>query len=998
MIPLELRLTNFLSYRRPVVVDLRSIQLASISGPNGAGKSTLLDGIVWALFGTSRARSDDDVVNSAADGKAAEVELTFDMEGTVYRVIRRKRAGKTMELEFHLASGDGQGDTTWSTLTEATLTETKAAIVRTLRMNYDVFVNASFFLQGQADAFTSSKATRRKEILAEVLGVTRWDEFGRQATAARRAAESEAALLRRQIDEVTAELSEAEDRQARLVDALAQEADLRARLDDKELLLVQARQIKAEVDKARQQRTAQATELADLQREIDRLQARIAEREQERGQFEGIMGESGVIEADFATWAAADVSHQKWQLLAEQVRALEDQQQPLRLRIATEMSRLEQRQQGLEAQREAYAARQAELGRLHTELDVYARQLAELTAESESLATSEARLREVEREVDRLAAERSRYDDEIKRLTAEQAKAKAAEGERQTLDTAAQSARARLTQLTAELNDLTELGQRSAGWAAERDQLAAQRQQLKVVADREKVRIAELSGELEGDCPLCGQPLTAEHRETVVGQLERDLEAKREEYRRVQEREKTLETQLQDQGDLAPRRARVQRDLAAQQEQVTASDVRLQANAQAVAQWQESGSAERLAELREWMAGQATSDEQDALVAGLRNDVARKAQADREAGLLQQHIARAETRLAQIESDAAAWLAEGSVALESTTNQLATADFAQEERARLAELQQTIDGLAYDKAAHSAAQELRAALATAPARNQALAEARAALKPLAEALAESHQQLAQRQTRLQGLQEQNAAVVAALESLQASAVDPAPLEDQVARLREEMSIVSQRVGAAKQNVAVLTDRARQKETLMEGQRKLDLTIQRLKLLEEACGRKGVQALLIEHALPEIEERANELLDRLSGGAMRVTFETQRELKSGDLAETLEIHISDTAGERPYENFSGGEQFRINFAVRLALSQALANRAGAPLRTLVIDEGFGSQDPEGKQRLVEAINAVQKDFACILVITHVEELRDAFPARIEVSKTSTGSQVEVFTGL
>jgi exonuclease SbcC len=170
---------------------------------------------------------------------------------------------------------------------------------------------------------------------------------------------------------------------------------------------------------------------------------------------------------------------------------------------------------------------------------------------------------------------------------------------------------------------------------------------------------------------------------------------------------------------------------------------------------------------------------------------------------------------------------------------------------------------------------------------------------------------------------------------------------------------------------------------------------RLKRLEKACGRDGVQALLIEHALPDIEASANDLLERLTGGGMRVSFETQRQLKSRDATvETLDIHIQDGAGERPYENFSGGEQFRVNFAIRLALSQILAKRAGARLQTLVIDEGFGSQDPVGRQRLVEAINTIQDDFARILVITHIAELRDAFPARIQVEKDAHGSHIEI----
>ena len=73
---------------------------------------------------------------------------------------------------------------------------------------------------------------------------------------------------------------------------------------------------------------------------------------------------------------------------------------------------------------------------------------------------------------------------------------------------------------------------------------------------------------------------------------------------------------------------------------------------------------------------------------------------------------------------------------------------------------------------------------------------------------------------------------------------------------------------------------------------------------------------------------------------------------------------------------------------------LAQRAGARLQTLVIDEGFGSQDADGRQRLIEAINLVRPEFERILVITHLEEMKDAFPARIEVEKTPRGSQLRV----
>jgi len=125
--------------------------------------------------------------------------------------------------------------------------------------------------------------------------------------------------------------------------------------------------------------------------------------------------------------------------------------------------------------------------------------------------------------------------------------------------------------------------------------------------------------------------------------------------------------------------------------------------------------------------------------------------------------------------------------------------------------------------------------------------------------------------------------------------------------------------------------------------------------------------------------------------MHIRFETQRETLKGDTVETLDINIADELGTRPYDLFSGGEAFRVNFAIRIALSKLLARRAGAQLQMLVIDEGFGTQDAEGRQRLVEAINSIQDDFARILVITHIEELKDVFPVHIEVVKTDAGSR-------
>jgi exonuclease SbcC len=219
-------------------------------------------------------------------------------------------------------------------------------------------------------------------------------------------------------------------------------------------------------------------------------------------------------------------------------------------------------------------------------------------------------------------------------------------------------------------------------------------------------------------------------------------------------------------------------------------------------------------------------------------------------------------------------------------------------------------------------------------------------------------------------------------------------EREVDRLQEEERHARDVVAAIKQQIAHCQYLVKERKKRMAERQKIAEEKSIYDELRTAFGKKGLQAMIIESAIPEIEDEANALLARMTDGRMNVRFETQRETKKGDTVETLDIKISDELGTRSYELFSGGERFRINFAIRIALSKLLARRAGARLQTLVIDEGFGTQDTQGQERLVEAINSIREDFEKIIVITHIEELRDLLPVRINVFKTPQGSQITV----
>ena len=356
------------------------------------------------------------------------------------------------------------------------------------------------------------------------------------------------------------------------------------------------------------------------------------------------------------------------------------------------------------------------------------------------------------------------------------------------------------------------------------------------------------------------------------------------------------------------------------------------------------------------------------------------------------------SKLKQIDQKLRQWEETGKPRLAEVSRLLQQGGFALDAQAQLAAVDAELKAIGYDPQAHEQARQEESRGREAETSLRELENARAALAPLERELANLQEQLTtqKRETDQNETAYQQAArsYAAASENLP----DLKKAEDELFNLQEQENRLRMDVGAANQKVAVLEVLEVRRKSLGEEREEWSRRINRLKTLERAFGKDGVPALLIEQALPEIERQANQILDRLSGGNMSVRFLTQREFKDKhreDLKETLDIQISDSAGARDYEMFSGGEAFRVNFAIRLALSRVLAQRAGARLQTLVIDEGFGSQDAQGRQRLIEAINLVHKDFAKILVITHLDELKEAFPYRLEVEKTPHGSIVKGF---
>ena len=875
MIPLHLFLSGFLSYRDPVELDFSSFELACIAGPNGAGKSSLLDAITWALFGQARKR-DDSLINAYCD--AAEVRLTFAYESNVYQVLRSKPRDKTAVLEFHImqqpsgasvgaisnqqSSDAGVGaihnSQSWKPLTERTLRDTETRIQQTLRLDYETFVNASFFLQGKADQFTQQRPGDRKRILSSILGLEVWEAYRQRAADRRKSVEGQISALDGRLQEIAAELGEEGVRQARLNELQEQLDRLSQARAAQENSLDNLRQIVATLKEQEKLVETLARQLEGALRRSSELETRLTERQVERGSFAQVLSHAEAIETAYAAWLQARASLERWDEIAARFRDHEKRRQEPLDEINAARSALTQELQSLQTRQ--------------LEVDSYQGQIADLEAQiaavqAEAVVT-EAKL-----------ARRARLDEQ-----------------RQAALQSLAEARAENPRLKAEMDEL-------------------------------KARIDQLTQTEGATCPLCGQPLSQAERQALIGALTEQGKVLGDRYRT----NKAVLEQADEQV----------RGLAEQIDQLAPAEEQLRAHTQTVA-----GFSSRL----------------DMLISHR-----------------QEWEANLEPRLAAIARD-----------LELET-------FAAQARARLAEIDTELKAIGYDATAHDADRRAEAVGRATESEMRTLERARATLAPLDREIADLQSQIAAQQAELDRQQKEVSDAAAALAAAQAQAPDIYIAERDLLNLQEQENRARMEVGAAKQKVLVLEDLKTRRKSLDAERAELSHQVAQYKQLERAFGKDGVPALLIEQALPQIETRANEVLDRLSMGSMSVRFVTQaayKDKRRGDLKETLDIQISDNVGTRDYEMFSGGEAFRVNFAIRLALSEVLAQRAGARLQTLVIDEGFGSQDAQGRQRLIEAINLVRQDFAKILVITHIEELKDHFPTRIEVEKTARGSSVRI----
>lgn len=1006
MIPIQLTLKNFLSYR-DATLDFRGLHTACICGANGAGKSSLLEAITWAIWGESRAKSEEDIINTGAE--VVRVDFIFQTSGQTYKVIRTRQRGGSGALEFQIETSTG-----FRAITGKGVRATQDLILEHIKLDYDTFINSAYLRQGRADEFMLKRPNERKEILAELLKLNQYDELEERAKELSRQFKARAEELERSIDTMKAQLQQLETIADQRTD-LETEVNQLQQLQAFDNIQLQSLQV---VQHQRQTWSEQLNfvkqQYQNLNSDCDRLQQEQSEISTQLAKLEEILNQEAEIEAGYHQHQTLQTQEEAQSAQFEEYTRAERARQQKQQQLTKQINEIERQLQHAEAQLEALQQQELEVQQTLSKTEEVEAALAQLAAARERMA----RFDRLQLQVSPLLQQKTNLQSQLDRvhagLVARLEQFQATESQLQRQQRRQPQLQQAVMEVALQIEELEKKRvylQRVQEKGQDRRRLienlqARQRDYEKLLAElQQKLLLLQNPNAI---CPLCERSLDEHHWNRVVDKTkveykdtedelwilrermavsDREIQVLRQEYREVSQYLAPYDSLREQRGQLAAQ-LEVTSDIEQQLQQIAVQKQQLERSLE-IGDYAPDFQAE-LQQLEQYLQ-QLNYNEQDHALA--RNEVERWRWAEirlsqiKDAAKRQAHIAAKKPDIiAQITS------LQAKIKQEKTDSQCAR---------EIAALEHHIAEIGYDTEKHN---QLRMAVRKTQSwqlRYQQLQGAEQQYPQLKKRAQEIQVSLQARLTERQKLITQIESIVAQMEQTANPTGQIEALEQQLATRRQQLDEQIRQLGRLQQLAHQLETLEIQHSQQLQQLQEVKRQYRVYQELSQAFGKNGIQSLMIENVLPQLEAETNQLLSRLSANQLHVQFVTQKAGRNGKatkknvkLIETLDIVIADARGTRAYETYSGGEAFRINFAIRLALAKLLAQRAGAALQLLIIDEGFGTQDAEGCERLIAGINAIAADFACILTVTHMPHLKEAFQARIEVNKTQLGSQLSL----
>ncbi|MFS8152492.1 AAA family ATPase [Vreelandella titanicae] len=1016
MTPLTLTMQAFGPFAGSETIDFTALgrsPLFLINGPTGAGKSSILDAICFALYGQTTGNERDPAQMRCDQADASlltEVTLDFRLRGVDYRVRRvpqqerpkaRGEGTTTHNAEAQLWRLKAEGEVE-SCLVARKVNDATAELQTLIGLDANQFRQVMVLPQGKFRELLLAGSKEREVIFSQLFQTQIFQRIEER--------------LRTQANQIERAVSDHRQHISGILAGgeLESEAALAQELEGLTPQVDQARQRFETAQQQRRSAEKQRDEALALQRQFearDRLAADKARHLEQHTQIESTkerLAQSTHAQALRPQRAALD------QALQALITAQADQRQA-QAELATQRTNAEQAQQASEVARQ----RQAELPALrerHRQLGEFihkSQQLSELQARfktaqatwqqaDSALKRDEAQLDNIRQQGEAISVNLERLQTEFQQLAsapAELSRHNDLLTQRQELDELTRQAH----ELTSQQQQATEALNRQQS-EAERAQRHATEQEMRW--HQGQAALLALTLEQDVPCPVCG---SLEHPAPAVNSADVVSQAQVEEARAAQEQARQAQQSAE----------RYHHQLTQQINYNTEQAQRL------------------TQQLGEW-ASQPLLELQNACE-GLRRQVQRRESVERE--ISQQTVAREALRREwgaldkqlKTQRPAVEKAKEDALRLESQRDQLSQSlpeDARDPEAMRrtLTELEHQIAQL--EKAWESAQQMLSTS-------QTQLARAEEQLRGANERIERSEQTLQQVQAEWQAaLQASPFEDEAAFQAAQLDDTQRQELTRQVEAYQRRLAELegalenyqTQLAEKTPPNMAALTSLTEaaqvEENTQLEAWRGLDGRLTTLRgirqklatahraqaeleaqyqlwgtLSEVANGRTGhrisLQRFVLGVLLDDVLIQASERLVRMSRG--RYQLVRREDPSKGNRASGLELDVADTytGKNRSVATLSGGESFMAALSLALGLSDVVqAYAGGIQLDTLFIDEGFGSLDQDALDQAIAMLSELQMGGRMIGVISHVSELKEQMPVRIDVSASRHGSTVEV----
>ncbi|MHB1421613.1 MAG: AAA family ATPase [Gemmataceae bacterium] len=1054
MIPQRIRLKGFLSYKDEQEINFdNNATLWMLSGLNGSGKSSIFDALTYALFGHHRGGSQHaiELINKDSDGLTVEFEFRLDTQ--VYRVRRTLKktakgaAASTQQVYRYEAPlspsprAEGEGGGKWVALEGSNYKrEFDSWISDKIGLTYETFTSSVLLLQGKADKLLDSKPEGRRAVLAGIVDLERYERLHEKADAKRK--------------ELKGKLEGLSDRLAALPEVKAEE--LTAAAESIRSAEEAREQVRAEVERLREmerqahawmelqsklaaarqrwQRAGQLLEDADA---IERDLKRLGELREVLPRLREIVKQRGTIrEAELAMKGLLQDKEKATEQFARLENAL-GQEHDKRTILRKQIDEDEKRQHDLSPQLLDATARMAKLTEQEnhaSELESIRKELALLPADASEEVIRARAMCEGLAALTQLIPHLARFQEQRERL-------------RQTLERE-QAAKQRLTevetrgrQFKTELEHLMPLVQDADRATRQaKDQETEARTLLKQAQDSLR-EIAQLDGAKR--CRHCGQELTPQHLQEEKRRRDEEMrqaverhkiaasvhQAARSEEQRLREKESASQKSYQE--------AREEyREALSQANQAHADVARLQGECARAYDELPDESRRRIepAPVADWL---TTIYPMPRDLEQLRAEAAGHSAA-RQRLHKAEDILKQWTKLKTHESDKLATLARLQAELpadgaalrrkhddlkltlqtlernlksrrdqargnEAEIERLTRDRQREQENLNRIELQfgnkdlerkharQTI---AVNQKALPVSWQAAAETAGAAEYNQCDKE-RADLE--ADGVEQRGKELQEARHKLDLFRQDKESLESQQDVFPAEARrDPADFKVELNQAKQTEAQRDKELDETRKQLGLLESYCKQREQIGEEYVRLEGEFSFYKTLAELLGKDRLQRYLVRQAEKQVVECANSVLDRLSGGQLYLKLKGEAEGEGGsDRALDLESYNRVT-GEKPINVafLSGSQKFRVAVSLALGIGQ-YASRQHRPIESVIIDEGFGCLDSQGRQIMIQELQNLRSQMRCILLVSHQEEFADAFSDGYHFELESGATKVKRF---